>query len=238
MRPRRRRVLWGLLGGAAGLSLLAGLFLAFGVDWLARRTVEKAVRGALGSSIEIGDFRVRFKGGHAQLAQARIGNPGGYQEPLALEVVSLDAFVEPGSIFSREILIHVMLAVRPQVTVEFLDGASNVAVLVARLIDAIPADAPRFRIERLRVREALVRFRSSALPGGETVFRLPDLEVLNFGDAPDTASPANILLALFFQLLAGGALEQEQVAFPEGLRKSFGDELKKSSAALRKPKRE
>jgi hypothetical protein len=209
-----------------------GLFLAFGIDFVARRGIEKVVRDALGAPIEIRKVRLRLKG-KAEIEGARIGNPGGFQGPVALDLPALDAFLDGDSLSGSKILIYDMLAIRPEFTVEFVDGKSNVAVLVERLLEAIPSDAPKFRIQRLRVRGAVVRVRSSEIAGGETVFRLPDLELQDFGDAPDAASTANILLALFLQLLAGGAMEQEDIAFPEGLRKSFGAELKKSSAAIK-----
>jgi len=227
----RRRVLYWVLAGIAGAVLIGGLFLTFGLDRLAHRTIESAVRDALGAPVDIRKVRVRLKG-KAEIDHARVGNPGGFLEPLALEVAALDAFLDPGSLFGSEIRIHDMVVLRPTFTVVFQEGRSNVAVLVERLLDAIPADAPWFRIERLRVREAVVRFRSAEITGGETVFRLPDLELRNFGDAPGTASTANLLMALFLQVLAGGAMEQEEVAFPGGLRKSFGDELQRSSAAI------
>jgi hypothetical protein len=179
----RRRVLCRILAGIAAAVLVGGLFLAFGLDRLAHRAIENAVREALGAPVEIRKVRVRWKG-KAEIDHARIGNPGGYLEPLALEVSSLDAFLDRGSLFGPEIQIHDMVVVRPTFTVVFQEGRSNVGVLVERLLDAIPADAPWFRIERLRVREAVVRIRSAEIPGGETVFRLPDLELRNFGDSP------------------------------------------------------
>jgi len=229
---RRRRLLLWIAGGTAALVVSFGLFLAFGIDIVARRGIEKVVRDALGAPIEIRKVRLRLKG-KAEIEGARIGNPGGFQEPVALDLAALDAFLDGDSLSGPEIRIYDMLAIRPEFTVVFLNGKSNVAVLVERLIEAIPADAPKFRIERLRAREAVVRVRSPEIPGGEAVFRLPDLEVRNFGDAPGTASTANLLIALFLQLLAGGAMEQEEVAFPEGLRKSFRAELQKSSAAIK-----
>lgn len=230
---RRRRLLWAIAGGVAGLAMLAGLFLIFGVDHLAHRGIERVVRETLGAPVEIRDVRIRFRG-KAEIEGARIGNPAGYQEAVALDIASLDAFFDPGSLRSDEILIRDMLVIRPEFTVEFARGTSNMAVLVERLLDAIPTDAPRFRIERLRVRGAAVRFRSPDIAGGQTTFHLPDLEIHNFGDAPGTASTANILMALFLQLLAGGSMEQEEAAFPGGLRKSFGDELKRSSETIKK----
>lgn len=231
--PRRRRLLIWAAGIAAALVVSFGLFLAFGIDIVARRGIEKVVRDALGAPIEIRKVRLRLKG-KAEIEGARIGNPGGYQGAVALDLAALDAFLDGDSLSGSEILIYDMLAIRPEFTVEFLEGKSNLAVLVERLIEAIPPDAPRFRIQRLRVREAVVRVRSPEIAGGETVFRIPDLELQNFGDAPGTASTANLLIALFLQLLGGGTMEQENSAFPEGLRKSFGAELKKSSAALQR----
>jgi len=230
--PRRRRLLIWIGATFAALVVSFGLFLAFGIDIVARRGIEKVVGDALGAPIEIRKVRLRLKG-KAEIEGARIGNPSGFQGAVALDLAALDAFLDGDSLSGHEILIYDMLAIRPEFTVEFLDGKSNVAVLVERLLEAIPADAPKFRIQRLRVREAVVRIRSPQIAAGETVFRLPDLEIRDFGDAPGTASTANILIALFLQLLAGGAVEQENIAFPEDLRKSFGAELKKSSAAIK-----
>lgn len=230
--PRwRRRLLWGI-GGVAGLAVAFALFLAFGIDIVARRGIEHVVREALGAPVELRKVRLRLKG-KAEIEGARIGNPGGFENPVALDIATLDAYLDGDSLSGPEIRIHDMVVVRPEFTVEFLEGKSNVALLVERLLAAIPADAPRFRIERLRVREAVVRVRSPEIAGGETVFRLPDLELQQFGDAPGTASTANLLLAAFLQLLAGGAMEQEEAAFRGGLKKSFSAELERSSAAIK-----
>lgn len=222
---RRRRLLLGALGTVAVLAALFGLFLAFGIDIVARRGIQKVVKDALGAPAEIQKVRLRLSG-KAEITGARIGNPGGYEKPAALDIASLDAFVDPDTLSSDVLVIHDMLVIRPEFTVEFENGKSNMAVLVERLLDAIPADAPRFRIERLRVREAVVRI-------GSTVLHLPDLELKDFGDAPGTASTAQLLLAVFLQILAGGAVEQEEAAFP----KSFGGELKRSAAAIEKARR-
>jgi hypothetical protein len=219
---RRRRLILGALGTVAALAVLFGLFLAFGIDVVARRGIQKVIKQALGAPAEIQKVRLRLSG-KAEITGARIGNPGGYQEAKALDIASLDAFLDTDTLSREVLVIHDMLVIRPDFTVEFANGTSNLAVLVQRLIDAIPEDAPRFKIERLRVREAVVRI-------GKTVLHLPDLELRNFGDAPGTASTANLLLALFLQILAGGAMEQEEAAFP----KSFAGEVKRSAAAIEK----
>ena len=227
-----RRVLrWGS-AALAGVLLLLVLFVAFAMDPLARRGMEKVARDAIGAAVELQQVRLKLRG-TVEIERAVVGNPSGYQEAVAMRITRLDAFLDRSSLTGSEIRIHDMLVIQPDFTVEFVDGVSNVAVLVDRLIAAIPADAPKFRIERLRVREAVVRIRSGEIAGGETVFRLPDLELHDFGDAPGTASTAQLLGALFLQVLAGGAMEQENAAFPSGLRKSFKAELHRSSAAIK-----
>src|SRR6185295_11810946 len=130
-----RRVLGGVAGAVAALLLALGLFVAFGADVVARKGIEKVARDALGARVDIRSLRLRVKG-KAEFEGVRIGNPGGYQEPVALEIASLDAFLDPASLSGgKEIVIHDMLAVRPEFTVEFLDGTSNLAILVERLID-------------------------------------------------------------------------------------------------------
>lgn len=227
----RRRLWWGLGGSLAALAILFALFLAFGIDIVARRGIQSVIRNALGAPAELRSVKLRLRG-TAEIEGARIGNPGGYQQAKALDIARLDAFLDTDTLSKDVLVIHDMLVIRPDFTVEFLDGTSNVAVLVDRLLAAIPADAPRFRIDRLRIREAVVRIHVPGQTGEPIVFHLPDLELHNFGDAPGTASTANLLLAVFLQTLAGGAIEQEQKAFPEGLRRSFGEELKRTKKAI------
>jgi len=216
----------------AGLLLLIGLFVAFGLDPLARRGMESVSSRAMGVAIELREVRLRLRG-QVEIEGATVGNPFQYTEPVALRITRLDAFLDRGSLTSPEILIRDMIVTAPEFIVEFQAGVSNVAVLVYRFLAAIPPDAPKFRIERLRVREAVVHVRSGEIKGGEAVFHLPYLELHNFGDAPGTSSTLQLLGALFLQLLAGGAMEQEDVAFPSGLRKSFKAELERSSAAIK-----
>jgi hypothetical protein len=232
----RRRLLWGLGGTLAALAVLFGLFLAFGIDIVARRGIRRVVREALGAPVELGSVRLRLKG-TAEIEDARIGNPGGYQKPVALDITRLDAYLDTDTLSGDVLVIRDMLAIRPVFTVEFLNGRSNVAVLVERLLEAIPADAPRFRIDRLRIREAEVRIHVPGTSGEPVVFHLPDLELHDFGDAPGTASTAHLLLAVFLQTLAGGAMEQEEIAFPEGLRRSFAEELKRTKKAIQEARR-
>jgi hypothetical protein len=230
-RKALRALRW-ILAGLAGLVLLLGLFVALFLDSLARRGMESVSSHAMGVAIELGELRLKLRG-RVEIERATVGNPAEYREAVALRIARLDAYLDRGSLTGSEIRIPDMIVTQPDFTVEFRDGVSNVAVLVDRLLSAIPADAPKFRIERLRVREAVVRVRSGEIKGGETVFRLPDLELQNFGDAPGTAPTGRLVAALFLQLLAGGAMEQEDTSFPSGLRKSFKAELERSSAAFK-----
>lgn len=229
-RAWKKPVLW-TTGVLSGLALILALTWAFGVDPLARRTFESLAREALGVPVYVRGATIQMRG-KVDIQGMEISNPGGFQEPLACEIQGFDGFLDLSSFSGKEIVIHDMVVIRPVFTVEFAGGKSNWAVLVDTLLQGIPADAPKFRITRLRLREATIRIRSAAAAGGLAVFHLPDVELENFGDAPGTASTFNLLFAALLQILAGGAMEQEEAAFPGDHRKSFGEEVKGAAAAL------
>src|SRR6185503_10319886 len=99
---RRRRLLLWIAGGTAALVVSFGLFLAFGIDIVARRGIEKVVRDALGAPIEIRKVRLRLKG-KAEIEGARIGNPGGFPGAVALDLAALDAFLDGDSLSGSEL---------------------------------------------------------------------------------------------------------------------------------------
>lgn len=224
----KRKILFWSAGVVLGLAALLALTWTFAVDPIARRTFESLAREALGAPVYVQKARIQLRG-RVDIAGMEIGNPSGFQEPLACEIARFDGFLEIASLSTKEIVIHDLVVIRPVFTVEFADGKSNWAILVDNLLNALPADAPKFRITRLRLREATLRVRSAA---GFTAFDLPDLELENFGDAPNTASTFNLLFATLLQILAGGAMEQEEVAFPGDHRKGFAAEMKHASKAL------
>ena len=99
--PRRRLPIW-IAGTGAALVVSFGLFLAFGIDLVVRRGIERVVRDALGAPIEIRKVRLRLKG-KAEIEGARIGNPGGFPGAVALDLAALDAFLDGDSLSGSEL---------------------------------------------------------------------------------------------------------------------------------------
>lgn len=231
---KSRRLVWGrvLIVGLLVIVTAAALFYAFVLDAFAKRTVLRIAERALRVPIRI--ERTQFHvWGRSALTGISIVNPPGYREPEAAHFDRLDGFLDAASINSPTVQMRDLVLTHPVFTVDFLDGRSNYAVLISNLIgDPVDPQAvqplvpgQKFRIERLRVVDGIIRFRSENAGGGFVDVVLPDLELTDFGDAPGAEPSLAKVLALIFEAMAGSVMKVEDPSIPEHLRTAFGKEL-------------
>jgi hypothetical protein len=238
-RPKRLFIVAGALVGLLTLPVLAYLL---GIDPMVRHSARGLVEDALRVPVRIDRARVRLRG-TAAFYGVSISNPTGYQEAEACRFECLDGYVTVPSLFLNDIQVHDLVLSHPVFTVEFAEGKSNWGTLIGNLVgedppaDAksspeAPAEETTFRITRLRIIDGVVRFRSSLIPGGVATISLPDLELADLGTAPGSATPIRIVLAVLFQLLGGGAMEQKKVPLPSDVRATFTREMKGAAKSL------
>jgi hypothetical protein len=237
-RSVRRWWKWALipLGAVLLIAAAAALFYAFGLDPYVRRYVERLAGDALRVPVRIERAQVRIRG-LSSLTGISIVNPAGYRESEACRFDRLDGYLEAASIFRSTLEMRDLVAVHPVLTVDYLDGRSNFAVLIGNLAgdpvdpQEVPPTTPgqTFRISRARVIDGVVRFRSSDANGGFVAIMLPDLEMDNFGDAPGSEPSLAKVLTVILEAMAGSAIKAEDPSIPVDVRRAFSKELRKLS---------
>ena len=237
-RSVRRWWKWALipLGAVLLIAAAAALFYVFGLDPYARRYVERLAGDALRVPVRIDRAQVRIRGRSA-LTGISIVNPAGYRESEACRFDRLDGYLEAASIFRSTLEMRDLVAVHPVLTVDYLDGRSNYAVLIGNLAgdpvdpQAVPPISPgqNFRISRARVIDGVVRFRSTDANGGFVAIMLPDLEMKDFGDVPGSEPSLAKVLRVILQAMAGSAIKSEDPSIPVDVRREFSKELRKLS---------
>jgi hypothetical protein len=235
-RSVRRWWKWALipLGAVLLITAAAALFTAFGLDPYARRYVERLVGDALRVPVRIDRAQIRIRGRSA-LTGISIVNPAGYRESEACRFDRVDGYLEAGSIFRATLEMRDLVAVHPVLTVDYLDGRSNFAVLIGNLAgdpadpQAVPPAIPgqAFRISRARVIDGVIRFRSRDADGGFVSILLPDLEMENFGDASGSVPSLAKVLTVIFEAMVGCAIKAEEQSIPVDARWAFLKELRK-----------
>jgi hypothetical protein len=231
-----RRWRWALipLGALLLLAAAAALFYAFGLDPYCRRYVERLAGDALRVPVHIDRAQIRIRGRSA-LTGITIVNPAGYRESVACRFDRVDGFLEAPTVFLDRLVMRDLVAVHPVLTVDYLDGRSNFAVLIGNLAgepvdpQEVPPANPgqTFRISRARVIDGVVRFRSPDANGEFVSILLPDLEMEDFGDASGDVPSLAKVLTVILEALAGSAIKSKDSSFPVDARRALENELRK-----------
>jgi hypothetical protein len=217
------------------MPLVALLGVVVMIDSVVRAGTEKAASLALKVPARLEGASIKYAG-RATLTRFEIGNPAGYKEPRAAAFQEFQAVLRTRSLFEDVIDVQEVLVAKPDLTIEFVGMKSNWAVLMDNLasMGSGPEDerrsgksdadsGKRFRVERLRVEGATVRFRSDLIPGGAYTLTLPAIELTGIGDRPGGASMAQVLGSLL-HALGGEAARSQENHLPQQLLDSFKNE--------------
>lgn len=226
---KKKKILIIAAAVVVGLPLVGLSVVALAIDPIVRSATERLATSALGVPTTLGEADVSF-GGSARLENFEIGIPPGYQEPRSCRFDRFDASVRIGSLFGDVVEVPNVEVVKPDLTIEFMGTKSNWSVLMDNLSKDRPKtpqeeeSKKKFRIARLRVEGATVRFRSDLLAGGARSVTLPAIELQNIGTAEDAATMSEVLATLL-QALASEAMKQGHGVLPAELLKSFNAEV-------------
>lgn len=216
------------LGVLLSLLILAAAGLALALDPLVLRVTRDETSKALGVPVEIRSADASLFG-RLSLAGFTAANPAGYGEPRSIEFDRVAVKARVGSIFEDVLSVDEVTLERPRLTIEFKGATSNLAELMARLKARAPEereepDGRAFRIRRLRMTGAELRFRSDVLGGDVRELTLPTLELANLGTSEDAATMSEILGAVL-KALATEAVKAGQGLLPAELLKSLSGDV-------------
>lgn len=212
-----------------GVPLLGVGVFALALDPIVRSGTERLATSALGvpTRLEAADVSL---GGSADLRGLDVANPSGYQEPRSCRFDRLDAAVRLGSLFGDVVEVDHVDVVKPDLTIEFVGTKSNWSVLMDNLSKDRPKtpeekeSRKKFRIGRLKIEAATVRFRSDLLQGGAKSVTLPTIELKNLGTAENAATMGEVL-ATVFQTLAAEAMKSGHGILPAQLLDGLKGEI-------------
>ena len=171
------------------LLILAGASLA--LDPLIESKVPARMSEALGVPVTLNEADATL-GGDLELKQLAVANPEGFEDPRALRVGRISAEAKPLSLLSDVVKVETLRIERPLLTIEFDGLRSNIQGLIDNLPPRDREKGKRFRIGRLTIEGATVRFASEQLPGGTKTVTLPTLEMTNVGTAEGAASMGQV----------------------------------------------
>lgn len=185
------------------LPLLALIGVALALDPLVRDGVTGRASEALGVPVTLNDADASLAG-RVSLERLSVANPAGYGDPHALRVQSVSAEAKPLSLLTDVVEVETLRIERPLLSIEFRGLESNVGALIDRLPPKSEEKGKRFRIGRLTIDGAEVRFTSDRLPGGTKTVTLPPIEMTNVGTAEDAASMGQLAGEVLQALLHEG----------------------------------
>jgi len=215
------------LGALVGFVVLVGAVAAVLIDPIVRSTVEHQSAKALKVPTRLSDATIRFSG-HATLGKFEIHNPQPFTEPRAVTFERFDVDVKPRELFHQTVTINDVTVVRPELTLEFTGAKNNLSALLDNLSSG-PApggssEKKKFMVRKIRIDQAVVRFRSDLLPGGARSVTLPAIELENVGTAEGGASIGEIL-GVLLKTLGSAALKAGEGMLPADLLNNLRGDL-------------
>jgi len=119
------------------LLVLAGVGLYFGVDRIAGDGVAKAFNRMgpeiTGTDTYIDGVNVNVFGADVTIDGLFIGNPEGFSKPSAMTCEQIYVDIEPGTLFSDEIVVNEIRVVKPKFTFEQTLVSNNLTKLKAQI---------------------------------------------------------------------------------------------------------
>ena len=218
-----------IFGVLVGLLIAGAVGFALALDPIVLRVARTQTTNALGVPVRIDDADASL-GGRLELEGFDAGNPEGFAEPRSIRFHRVAGQARLGSLFGDVVEVGELVVERPELTLEFKGTKSNFAGLMEHLASQKPreeaerGEAKKFRIRRLRVEGATVRFRSDALSGGTREVTLPNVELANLGSAEGAATTSDILAAVL-QTLAAEAMKAGRNLLPADLLRSLGGDI-------------
>ena len=226
-----KKVLKGL-GILVGLVVLVGAVAAVMIDPFVRKKVERESSAALKVPTRLNAASVRLTGG-VTLSKFEIHNPPSFSEPRAVTFERFDLAVRPRELLQSKVDIDQVTVFRPELTLEFTGAKNNLSKLLDNLSAgrAQTSDGKKFLVRKLRIEEAVVRFRSDLLSGGTRSVLLPAIELENVGNAEGGATMAEILRTIL-QTLGSAALKAGEGMVPSELLDSVRADLESQLRGL------
>jgi uncharacterized protein involved in outer membrane biogenesis len=233
------------------LLVVAVIVVAFSLGAIVKKGVETYGPRATQVAVKLDSAQVWLVGGKAQLSGFFIGNPPGYTTPSAITVDKVSVSIQPGSVFSRKLIVDSIEVKAPVITLEGGLTDNNLKKIQKNLSDynASPTNAPQakpsstgspkadkaLQVNDLVLTGAKLQF-NTLLSGGKTVtLPLPDIHLTNLGTGPDGITAAEVAQQALDAVLtsAATAVTKNADSLGKGAVNAAKDAGKKASDLLK-----
>lgn len=229
------------VGLVLGLPTVGLGIAALMVDSIVKSGTETAATAALQVPTKLEAANIKYAG-KATLNNFEIANPPGYKEPRAVAFEKFDASMRVGSLMDDVVEVNEVLVSKPDLTVEFVGLKSNWSVLMDNLSRLTsPSDGKekekdkgpgkKYKIAKVRIEGATVRFRSDLLPVGGLALPLPTIELKDIGGT--SGGSMSEVLGSLMNALGGASANAGNGKLPDALMGQFRGELGNASKVFK-----
>ena len=206
----------------------AWYFTAFHLDSLIETRIEQVGSEALGSRVSVGAVKTSVRDGSLEISSITVANPPGFSNPNAFSLNNIEAAVDYGSRDIKRLVIDT-----PEILIEEIGGAVNIAQLLDRLEEQEPSagaagrEEPELVIRHFRMNGSRAGFDSATFDRHSTV----EVDAVEINDLRGTPTEvARIIATAVLKEVTAEASKEVLKAQAgekyEELEKKVGDALK------------
>ena len=206
-----RRLILRIMLGLIVLAILAGALLLVCIDGAVATVITDGVAAIGETPCTVEEVEVSLWTGCMGIDRFRIMNPPGYSQGAMLDIERGDVDMRVNSLWNQPVHIYRLELIKPVIHIEAGEGGSNMRVF----LDAIDRnlgleDLVHVRVDKLVVRDAVIRFGSSGIENGLRSISLGDAEFENIHGQDGAGITVGELSALILTELIHKSIEDRR----------------------------
>ncbi len=205
-------------------ALVLGGVIVYGVvsvGPVVKKAVEYVGPRLLGAPVSLDEAEVSLFSGEGELRGLFVGNPPGFDSPMALEAASLSLSVDRSSFASDVLVVRSLSLSGPRLTYERSGSGSNLETLLANARRAAgsedkahaarqgdggePGGEQKLIIDDFRITDASLALAVSGMSGPLATVPLPDIHLSGIGREEGGVPPSRVVEAVLGAVARGAA---------------------------------
>ena len=229
----------GLITGIAILLIIVSsvVFVLTNLNTIVKKAIEKYGSEAAQTPVRVKQVKISLKEGSGGIYGLSVGNPHGFEMPLAFYLGEAKVDIDPKSLTQEVKIIDDIIVDQPEIYVEInADNKNNLSEIQNNLPKAPktppkqeaqktkPAKEPKLLIRHLRFSDGLIKAKVVKL-NKEYEIKMPSFEMSHIG-GPNGAAPTEITKQILSEITKRAIAEVRRKGVDQGV-----DELKKKASS-------
>jgi len=189
------------------------------------------------TAVTLEDVSVSIFSGEATVEGFTLGNPDGFNSPVAMKVGTVSVDLDEESVTDNPIIIHKIEIIQPDITYEKKRGTDNFEVILSNIAKAVQSEqggkrtaakkagqkpAKTLLINHVIVKDGTVNLVVDFMGGGAVSASLPDIHLTGIGKGKKGVTPAEAFEIIFESIYSGISAESVTGVLTNGLNR-LGD---------------